>query len=133
MDKHTQEIIQECSAGSVQGRLTFPEVVRKLTAAGIEQYHADLRRTEKTYYMPDGASHVTPSVAVRTVPAAEFAAVGIVAALKSIQAGKTDYRTFCEEIAAAGCVGYLVCIGGRRAVYYGRKGDTYVEPFPAAL
>ena len=133
MDKHVQEIMQECSAGSDQGRLTFPDVVRKLAAAGVERYHADLCRAEKTYYMPDAASHITPSATISTIPASEFDAAGIVAALKAIQAGKTDYQTFCEEIAAAGCVGYLVCIGGRRAVYYGRKGDTYVESFPAAL
>jgi uncharacterized protein YbcV (DUF1398 family) len=49
-----------------------------------------------------------------------------------IQAQKIKYREFCVRIADAGCVGYLVSLVGRRAVYYGRSGESYVEPFPTA-
>ena len=49
-----------------------------------------------------------------------------------IQAGRTKYLTFCRQIMEAGCVGYLVSMQGRCAVYYGRSGETYVEPFPSA-
>jgi uncharacterized protein YbcV (DUF1398 family) len=49
-----------------------------------------------------------------------------------IEAGRTKYLTFCRQIMEAGCVGYLVSMQGRRAVYYGRSGETYVEPFPSA-
>jgi uncharacterized protein YbcV (DUF1398 family) len=52
--------------------------------------------------------------------------------VRSIQAGKIDYKTFCERVMAAGCVGYFVSIAGARAVYYGRSGDSYVERFPGA-
>jgi uncharacterized protein YbcV (DUF1398 family) len=45
---------------------------------------------------------------------------------------RIDYHAFCERIAAGGCVGYFVSLAGRRALYYGRTGDTYIEPFPAA-
>lgn len=31
-----------------------------------------------------------------------------------------------------GCVGYHVSLAGRRAVYYGRSGETHVEQFPPA-
>jgi hypothetical protein len=37
-----------------------------------------------------------------------------------------------EPVAQASCVGYMVPLAGRRAVYYGRTGESYVEPFPAA-
>jgi uncharacterized protein YbcV (DUF1398 family) len=67
-----------------------------------------------------------------TTPAGEFSAAGVDAAVRDIQVGKIQYRTFCARIAAAGCVGYHVSLAGQRAVYYGRTGDCHVEWFPGA-
>ena len=36
-----------------------------------------------------------------------------------------------EKVLAAGCVGYIVSIVGRRAVYFGRSAETHVELFPS--
>lgn len=125
-------VIEECTKASDEARLTFPEVVARLAAAGVERYHADLQRAEKTYYLPDGASHVAVSASVATEPAEIFSAAGVDAAVRAVQARAIDYKAFCERIVEAGCVGYLVSIAGRRAVYYGRSGETHVEPFPPA-
>ena len=132
MDSTVSDILKECTAGSDDGRLTFPEVVMKLIGAGVEQYHADLYRAEKTYYMPNGKSAVVPCAAIKRNAAENFSAAGVEAAVRAIQGRKIDYKEFCELIAAAGCVGYFVSIAGRRAVYYGRTCDSYVEPFPSA-
>jgi hypothetical protein len=35
MHAHVKEIMEECTAGSDGERLTFPEVVAKLAAAGV--------------------------------------------------------------------------------------------------
>jgi uncharacterized protein YbcV (DUF1398 family) len=107
-------------------------VVARLAAAGVERYHADLQRAEKTYYLPDGASYVASNAPIAAVPAAAFSAAGVDAAVRAVQARAVDYKGFCERIVEAGCVGYLVSIAGRRAVYYGRSGETHVEPFPPA-
>jgi uncharacterized protein YbcV (DUF1398 family) len=104
----------------------------KLMEVGVEQYHADLQRAEKTYYLPDGESHVVATAAMAGKPARDISAAGVQSALKAIRAQKIEYGEFCERILAAGCVGYLVSLVGRRAVYLGRTGDRYVEPFPAA-
>jgi uncharacterized protein YbcV (DUF1398 family) len=125
-------VIEECAKASDEARLTFPEVVARLAAAGVERYHADLQRAEKTYYLPDGASHVASNAPVAAVSAAAFSAAGVDAAVRAVQARAVDYKGFCERIVEAGCVGYLVSIAGRRAVYYGRSGETHVEPFPPA-
>jgi hypothetical protein len=61
----------------------------------------------------------------------DFSAARVEAAVRAIQRKEIGYHEFCERIAAAGCVGYVVSLVGRRAVYYGRGFDTYVEPFPA--
>jgi len=132
MDATAREAARICTEASDAERMSFPEVVTTLAGAGVERYHADLLRAEKTYYMPDGSSERLPAAATAGEPAGAFAAAGVDAAIRAIQAGRIGYRTFCERLLAAGCVGYLVSLAGRRAVYYGRTGETHVEPFPAA-
>jgi uncharacterized protein YbcV (DUF1398 family) len=125
------EVMQECTDASDQERITFPEVVARLARAGVERYHADLLRAEKIYYLPSGESHRVQAGQIEATPAAAFTADGVAAAVRAIQQQQIKYSEFCERIARAGCVGYLVSLAGRRAVYYGRTGDSYVEPFPA--
>lgn len=130
MDEQIKDVMRECTEGSDAGRLTFPDVVMKLMQSGVERYHADLQRAEKIYYMPDGGSHVVPGEAVTSQFAELFSSDGVASAIRAIQAKTINYKTFCDQLAAAGCVGYLVSMAGRRAVYYGRTGDSLVEPFP---
>lgn len=125
-------IIEECTRASHEERITFGEVVGRLITAGVERYHVDLIRGESTYFMPDCQSHRVSYKAVDARPALSFSADGVLAAVRSIQAGRTKYLTFCRQIMEAGCVGYLVSMQGQRAVYYGRSGETYVEPFPGS-
>jgi uncharacterized protein YbcV (DUF1398 family) len=122
----------ECSRASEEERIGFAEVVRALMGAGVERYHADLTRGEKTYYMPDGASHTIANTALAAAPSLDVSAAGIEAALRAIQGGRIKYREFCARIAAAGCVGYMVSLAGRRAVYYGRTAEVFTEYFPGA-
>ena len=44
--------------GALSGELTFPEIVGRLAAIGLERYHADYSRQEITYYLPNGDSLV---------------------------------------------------------------------------
>jgi uncharacterized protein YbcV (DUF1398 family) len=126
------DMLQECTDASDRERISFGEVVMKLMQAGVERYGADLLRGEKIYYLPSGESHRVSAAPVEAVPAKAFNADGVAAAVRAIQQQQIQYREFCERIAQAGCVGYMVSLAGRRAVYYGRTGDSYVEPFPAA-
>lgn len=132
MHANVKAVAEECTQGSDEERLAFPEVVMKLAAAGFERYHADLVRDDKIYYLPDGDSVTLAAHRVATTPAMAFSASGVDAAVRAIQGGKIKYREFCDRIAQAGCVGYVVSIAGRRAVYYGRTGEMHIEPFPAA-
>lgn len=126
-------VMQECAEASDQERITFPEVVMKLAAVGVERYHADLLRGERTFYMPSGESHRVSTEPVDETPANDFTAGDVEAAIRAIQQQKIQYREFCDRIARAGCVGYMVSLAGRRAVYYGRTSDNYVERFPNAV
>lgn len=131
MQADVVSVMQECTDASDQERITFPEVVAKLARAGVERYHADLLRAEKIYYLPTGESHRVQAGQIEAVPPAIFSADGVAAAVRAIQQQQIRYREFCERIALAGCVGYFVSLSGWRAVYYGRSGESYVEPFPA--
>ncbi len=132
MKTEAAETMVECTKASDDERITFPEVVGKLMAAGVERYHADLTRSEKTYYMPDGEALTLAAAPIAAIPPDMFSAAGVAAAIRAIQSGTIKYKRFCEDIAAAGCVGYFVSLAGRRAIYYGRSGDMHVELFPGA-
>jgi uncharacterized protein YbcV (DUF1398 family) len=130
MNAGTIEVVEECTRLSDEGGTPFPAIVARLAASGIEQYHADLLRAEKTYYMPDGTSHVSRCDPVDGEFARDFSGEGVSAAVRGAQSGDLSYPDFCTRIAAAGCTGYFVSLAGRRAVYYGRTGENVVELFP---
>lgn len=125
----TAEDITALSDGEA---ISFPDVVRRMMENGIERYHADLPRGDRVFYLPDGRSLLVAGRPEHTPVAANFSAEGVEQAVRAVQAGTIRYRAFCQQIAAAGCAGYLVTTSGRRAVYYGRTGETHVELFPGA-
>ena len=133
MNPHVKHVLHECAQGSHAGRLTFPQVVAALRNAGIERYRADLVLGQTSYYQPDGAAHVVTTAPPTTPAASTFSAAGVEAAIRASQAQSITYREFCALALAAGCVDYLVSLAGRRAVYCGRSGESYVELFPATL
>ena len=129
--EHTK-IVEDCAQGSLAGTLTFPEVVGRLAAIGVERYHADYSREEITYYWVNGDSHVVKLPHPPETIAQEFSAAGVAAAVRQSQLGEHTYVDFLRKTMAAGCVGYFVQITGRQAIYFGRLGDSHVEKFPPA-
>ncbi len=128
---HARSVAEACSKGSEDGSLQFPQQLGMLAAAGIEGYYCDLRAAAKRYYLPDGAV-VEIAAARHEMPvAAGFDAAAVAAAVKQAQLGAVTYPQFCDLVMAAGCLGYLVSIPGRRVVYFGRTAETHVEHFPA--
>jgi len=131
MNEQLKRVVREVTVASDEDRILFPDVVKALTGAGVERYHTDLVAAAKTYYMPDGSFEAVGCQRPPS-PAAVFFADGVERAVRAIQRQEIGYPEFCSRIAAAGCVGYFVTLAGRRAVYYGRTCDQYVEWFPGA-
>jgi uncharacterized protein YbcV (DUF1398 family) len=131
MKQETIAVMNECASRSHEGTITFPEVVRKLAEAGVEWYHTDYLRREHTYYLPNGESHREAFDSLPETAAQEFSDAGVDAAVRSIQKGEFQYNEFVRQTMAAGCVGYFVLIAGRKALYFGRKGEIHMEMFPA--
>lgn len=126
------DVVKMCSRASDEGQEAFGGIILRLKEAGIERYHADLLRAEKTYYSACGDSEVVPNAGIEAAPAECFSVAKMQAAVKAAQTGEIDYKAFCVRAFEAGCVGYIVSVPGRRVVYYGRTADTHVEHFPAA-
>lgn len=126
------EVMKETAIGSLNGSLTFPEVVTKLLAAGVESYHVDLVRYEKRYYMPDGQSHLEKMDFNASQAALKFDTEKVQQALQMIQAKKITYSEFLIEILSAGCIYYVAYLTGKRVIYFGRTGEYHVERFPGS-
>lgn len=128
----TETVIRDCHEATEHDRMTFPQILGALGAAGVEAYLVDFRRATKTYYLPDGGSLelAFPALDVAVAPAFDAAAVKAAIHEAQTQAPGYTYRGFSAKTMAAGCAGYLTSILGRRVVYFGRTGDTHVEYFP---
>lgn len=133
MRSNVEQILQECADGARNHTLTFPEILGRLAAAGVERYHADYSRHEITYYLTDGQSYVV-SVPHADDPAADaFCAADVEQAVRQSQRNEHSYLDFIRKTLAAGCVGYFVQLTGRRVIYFGRRGECHLEHFPSQV
>jgi uncharacterized protein YbcV (DUF1398 family) len=131
MQAHTRSVIEDCAAASYAGTISFGEVVGRLMQAGVESYHADYRRPDTTYYLPDGAGLALPLKAPDAPIPDGFDAAAVQAAIRGAQSGNVKYPEFMALSMAAGCVGYIVWFAGRHVAYFGRRGEVHVEAFPS--
>lgn len=124
-------VIHACTVGALEGRVSFPETLRRLSAIGIERYHADLIRMEKVFYSNDDQSSIERLPVEQAPAVAEHFDAGMVqATIRESQQGRIDYPEFLRRIMAHGAASYTIFIDGGHAVYHGRRGENYVERFP---
>jgi uncharacterized protein YbcV (DUF1398 family) len=129
MDTHA---IEQCMKASFADT-PFPQVVGRLVGAGVTSYTADLVKLRNTYY-GNGVEAFDEPMPLREGPAIapSFDSARVAATVRAIQRGEIGYAEFLHQIMKAGCSHYEVFIGGRKAMYFGRDGEFYTEPFPAA-
>ena len=132
MDAETVAVAQSCLDAAHDGTLGFPEIIGTLMEAGFEGYAVNYRTGAQTFYLPDGGSVALPIHPCPGRVAARFQPEEMEALVRWAQSGDPaySYRAFSERAKRAGCAGYLVSFPGRRAVYFGRTGETHVELFP---
>ena len=124
------KVIKECTAASLAEQITFPEVVMKLAAAGVERYIVDIVGKKKLTFGKEGETHTAELAFDSSNIPAQLDAVAVKRAISDIQQGRTKYQTFLKQIMAAGCSHYEVFITGRKAIYFGRDGARHIENFP---
>lgn len=125
------QIVEECTKLSEEGKITFPEVVGRLDKAGIESYAANLLVPNKIYYAGDESHEVSLKLKADRKVGAAFKQEDVIKALRAIQGSQIDYQEFLKKIMEAGVIFYLVFIKGRKAIYFGRHGEQYIENFPS--
>jgi uncharacterized protein YbcV (DUF1398 family) len=126
-------VAETCLNAAYDKTMNFPEIVRTLMDAGFESYVVDYRRGTTTYFVADGDSVVLENRPAMAAVAERFDQPGIAAQVKRAQANTPDYSyaSFCENVKALGCAGYIVSFLGRRVLYFGRTAETHVEHFPS--
>jgi uncharacterized protein YbcV (DUF1398 family) len=129
-----QTLAQNCLDAAENNTKTFPEIVGALIAGGFESYIVDYRRATATYYLPSGESIELAAHKSEQAVGEAFNIQALQGAIREAQtlAPGYTYKGFCAKAKSAGCVGYMVSFLGRRAVYFGRTGETHVELFPLA-
>jgi uncharacterized protein YbcV (DUF1398 family) len=128
MNTHT---IEECMKLSFADT-PFSKIVPMLAGAGVTSYTADLVKLRNTYY-DAGTEAYDEALPLKdgSAIAPKFDSATVAAAVKSIQRGEIGYAEFLHRVMGAGCSHYEVFISGRKAMYFGRDGEFYTEPFPA--
>lgn len=124
------QVMHEVTVETQEGRMTFPQAVRKLMEAGVESYFVDLAAGRKTYYGSGGGSHTEPMILNLEPVAPEFSGASVVAAIRAAQADAIRYPEFVKRSTVAGVLGYWAFLAGRKVVYFGRKGESHIEEFP---
>lgn len=124
------QTMHDALAGSLAGELTFPQVIGMLAQAGVESYRVDFINGQDVFYLADGRTH-TELLGPASAPAAEDLDIPeLVALIRAAQADTLRYPQFVEGSLKAGVAAYHVFLNGRKAVYFGRKGDMHTEYFP---
>jgi uncharacterized protein YbcV (DUF1398 family) len=127
------KIITETASKTLNGTMSFPEVVGQLLTAGVEYYHVDYVGMKKTFYSAEGGAVVTPIDYEGLPPVAEnFDAAAVRADILDSQRNNQKYRDFTRRAMAAGVQGYYAFLRGKRVTYFGRQGDEHTEWFPGA-
>jgi uncharacterized protein YbcV (DUF1398 family) len=127
---NTQEI-HDVFDQSQAGKLIFPEVVRRMLAAGVESYLCDFANAQETFYGLNGENHIASMSLEPSPVSATFSAAGIVAAIRGAQADTIRYPEFVRQSTAAGVIAYWAFLTGRKVIYFGRRGEMHVEEFPS--
>jgi len=118
---------------ALDGSIPFPEIVGKLMANGVENYHVDYATKSFTFYGTSGAAVVAP-ITFEKLPliSGDFDQAALKAAILDSQQHGQKFRAFCERAMLAGVQGYIAFLHGKRVTYFGRQGDQHTEWFPGA-
>ncbi|MGH8023991.1 MAG: DUF1398 domain-containing protein, partial [Limisphaerales bacterium] len=115
------KIITETARKTLDGAISFPEVVGQLLAAGVEYYHVDYIGMRKTFYSAEGDTVVT-AINYEGMPpvAADFDVTAVREDILDSQRNNQNYRDFTRRAMGAGVQGYFAFLRGKRVTYLGR-------------
>ncbi len=110
----------------------FPVLAEVLRRAGVRTSRWSLPSCYAVYHLEDatvvqaGAPLVSGA---QEIPA--FDRDALIAALRTDQVGRSSFAEFLESAWKAGVVGYDIDFAARKVIYYGARGESYLEEYPA--
>lgn len=110
----------------------FPVLAEVLRQAGVQMNRWTLPSCQSLFFMKDAVvvQQGTPLVSsVHEVP--KFDRKLLIASIRADQEGRSTFLEFLEAAWKAGVIGYDVDFIGRKVVYYGALGDSYLEEYAA--
>lgn len=125
-------VIEQTAEATANGLISFPVVVERLIAAGVEYYRVDYVRRVDTCYSAAGEAHEVPLRFPVPSVAESFNGAELVAAIRDSQQRGQKYPDFSQRATRAGVQCYTAFLRGQRVVYQGRQGDQHIEWFPGA-
>ena len=110
----------------------FPVLAEVLRQAGVQMNSWSLPSCQSVYLMKEGSvvQQGTPLV-TGTHEIARFDRDVLIAALRIDQEGKSTFPEFLQSAWRAGVMGYDVDFSARKVTYYGIRGESYLEEYPA--
>ena len=82
--------------------------------------------------MPDGTTHVEKMPIGPLAIGNSFDDSELTATIRDSQTAGQKYADFLRRATAAGSTDYIVYLQGRKAIYFGRKGEYHIEVFQGA-
>jgi len=113
------------------GATSYPEIVRNLISLGIESYTVDAATDVTVFRLANGETVARYSNTEFRLPAQDFDADEVKAAIAQNQNGESDFQGFMDHIARAGVRIYEATLKGdsKRVEYFG-IGGSHVEAIP---
>jgi len=110
----------------------FPVLAEVLRHAGVQANRWSLPSCQSVYVMKEGSvvQQGTPLV-IGTHAVPDFDEAALIAALRTDQQGRSTFPEFLKATWNAGVIGYDVDFERRKVTYYGARGESYAESYPA--
>ena len=134
MDKITEKLMEaQKYAMSIRPKVGgFPVLAEVLRQAGVQMNRWSLPSCQSVYLMKEGAvvQQGAPLVTgTHDIP--NFDRKALIAAIRTDQEGRSTFPEFLQAAWKAGVIGYDADFIGRKVIYYGATGESYLEEYPA--
>lgn len=110
----------------------FPVLAEVLRQAGVQMNRWSLPSCQSIFLMKEGSvvQQGTPLVTgVHEIP--KFDREALITAIRTDQQGHSTFPEFLQATWRAGVIGYDADFIGRKVIYFGAAGESYMEEYPA--
>ena len=110
----------------------FPVLAEVLRQSGVVMNRWTLPSCQSVYIMKEGnVVQQGQPIVTGGFEFPKFNLEALIKALRDDQEGRSIFPEFLTQAWKAGVVGYDVDFAGRKVIYYGVNGESYIEEYPA--